>query len=277
MDAARAIDLCRTARNGSWGVLSAAYVRADGSPGVDARSHGLLSSFGSNVAPREGGRMLALSSGTARAVGDPGFMPAQGSEIGTQSAPPPGFPVSSPSCGPVQPGSTTALDPAGLQVTLRAPTNATSFAVDYIFYTYEYPEFVCDVFNDFFVILQSPAPAGSQFGNIAFDNLGNPVSVNNGYLEVCAPRTVAGKTYACPQGTTMLAGTGFDTDFEGVSHAATGWLTTQSPVQPGAEMTLRFAVWDAGDEALTSTVLVDNFRWHADAAPETPVTQPVPK
>jgi hypothetical protein len=54
LDAARALGLCRGASDTSWGVVSASYVTADGSPGMDARGHGLLRGFGSNVGPRAG-------------------------------------------------------------------------------------------------------------------------------------------------------------------------------------------------------------------------------
>jgi hypothetical protein len=189
--------------------------------------------------------------------------------------------MNSPSCSQAIHPGTTAFDPAALQITLRVPSNASSYQVDFNFYTFEFPEFVCDAYNDFFVLLQSPAPATSQFGNVAFDNLGNPVSVNNGYLEVCSPQTAGGKSFDCPQGPALLSGTGFDTDEFGGSRAATGWLMTHSPVQPGSEVTLRFAVWDTGDPGLTSTVLVDNFRWVVTDAPSDPppdpVTTPVPK
>ena len=39
---------------------------------------------------------------------------------------------------------------------------------------------------------------------------------------------------------------------------------------PGEALTLRLAIWDAGDELLDSTVLIDNFRW--DAKPGSTVT-----
>ena len=88
--------------------------------------------------------------------------------------------------------------------------------------------------------------------------------------------TIEGKQFDCPLGTAELEGTGFVEVFEGdvLSHAATGWLETLSPIVPGETFTLRFAVWDAGDGVLDSTVLLDGFRWvtAAGGIPETPVT-----
>ena len=94
--------------------------------------------------------------------------------------------------------------------------------------------------------------AASIDGNISFDAMGNPVSVNIAFFDVCS---------GCALGTSELQGTGFDTwDDAG----ATSWLTTTSPIEGGTEFTIRFAIWDTGDAAWDSTVLIDNFRWIAD-------------
>ena len=42
--AAHAIGICRMAQGSSWGLVSAKYVKADGSPGMNDISHGLLPS-----------------------------------------------------------------------------------------------------------------------------------------------------------------------------------------------------------------------------------------
>src|SRR5690606_27485467 len=141
-----------------------------------------------------------------------------------------------------------ANDPAALEIELRVPTNAKSLSFLFNFYTREFPTYICRAYNDFFVALQSPAPANSQHGNISFDTMKNAVSVNNGFLEVCTPQTANGKTFACNLGTTELDGTGYE------GAAATGWLETVSPVEPGSTITLRFAVWDAADHILSSSV-----------------------
>ena len=53
-------------------------------------------------------------------------------------------------------------------------------------------------------------------------------------------------------------------------------LQTTSPVNGGDQFTIRFAIWDTGDEALDSTVLVDNFQWKAEpvGVGTTPVDNP---
>ena len=251
-DGACAIDLCQTTTGASsaWGLLAASYVRANGTPASPGQTVGLLSDFGPNVAPLVGNRLLALSSGFARLPSQPG---ACGSEsctlLGTGSAPS-GFPQTPDGC----PSSADIFDDVGLEISVRAPTNASAFAVRFSFYAFDYPEWVCTSYNDQFVILVDPAPAGSWNGNVAADANGNPVSVNGVYFAFCA---------GCSSGTYALEGTGFDIwDDTGVDDAgATGWLHAQVPVDPGQEYSIRFAIWDTGDIDGDATVVIDAFEW----------------
>ena len=65
-------------------------------------------------------------------------------------------------------------------------------------------------------------------------------------------------------GTGELAGTGFDVWHTGTGPAgATKWLETHAPVKPGSIITIRFAMWDAGNALFDSTTLIDNFKWIA--------------
>jgi hypothetical protein len=112
-----------------------------------------------------------------------------------------------------------------------------------------------------------------SFGkNICRDNLGNPINVNSGFFEVCTPGTSkSGTKYACPKGITELAGTGYWNDASPLDFGATSWLQTKSPVVPGETITIQFMIWDTGDHALDSTVLLDNWKWDVNATtgPET--------
>lgn len=274
---ARSIGLCRladpnaTGKARTWGVLSAQYVKVDGTPGMNQMSHGVLPAFGvANV--QQGKTMLALSSGTARAPGQPGYQSSQGAIMGTNGNPPAGYPKESPAC----PGVTTGavFDPAALEVIVRVPTNANSLSFNLNFYTFEFPEYICSKFNDFYVTLMTPTPPGLPDANISFDQDGNPISVNNSLLQVCSPQTAGGKAFACPLGPGLLQNTGFTGPLIG-EHAATGWLATRAPVEPGSDITLRFAIWDSGDGVLDSLVLVDNFQWSVEPAAGS-VTEPVP-
>ena len=272
MMAASAMGLCKRAQGGSWGLVAARYVKVDGTPGMDARSHGLLPNFGP-VQPREGTRLLALSSGTARNPFDPGYFPVSGAPMGTQSPTPSGFPGTFTNCDNNVVGMAQAFDPAALEIDVRPPRNASGFAFDLNFYTYEFPEYLCTEFNDYYVTLMDPPVAGNLNGNISFDINGDPISVNAGFVNVCSPGFYEGRNFACPQGPGELNGTGFE------GHAASGWLTTTAPIALNGDgtFTLRFAIWDAGDPVLDSTVLIDNFRWVEGDIPDAPVTEPVPR
>jgi len=288
IDGARAIELCKM--SGSvleWGVVTAAWVMADGSlPPAGFESsfhlgHGLLTAFGPNNSVRRGARLLALSSGTARQPDDPGYQSVNGFPKGYQGQHPEGFPKESPAC----PGSFTGEpnDVVALEARVRVPLNAHGFSFDFNFFTYEWPGFICSQYNDFFVALLSPKPMGQTDGNVSFDSQGNPVSVNNAFLEVCGcpenppfPCQAGGKSFPCSLGNVGLIGTGFGFDSGGGDHAATDWLKTQAPVIPGSEITMRWAVYDSGDGALDSTTLIDNWQWIAKPGTVV-ITDPIPK
>ena len=271
-DGARAMGLCKQAdENGvgadkKWGVVSARYVKPDGTAESNTLSHGLLDSFGVNK-PQDGDRVLALSSGTARAPNQAGYKGVSGYQKNYTSGTPAGYPKESAACPAVKTGQ--ANDGAGLEVKIRVPTNAKSFSFQENFFTYEFPTFICSTFNDFYVAMLSPIPMGLMDGNIAFDQANNPISVNNSLLQVCTPQTAGKKPFACPLGASSLSGTGFE------SHAATGWLQTQAPVKAGDIITLLFTIWDSGDGVLDSSVLIDKFEWSVDPATSTSTT-PVP-
>ena len=275
MNGAQALDLCKIQQGAAWGVKSADYVTADGQPLTNydpqGLGHGLLGKFGSNVKPQEGQRMLVLSSGAARTPSDPGYQDVQGYDKYYMTGSPPGYPKDSPACPGVSTGE--PHDSAGLRVVIKTPTNAKSLKFNLDFYTFEFPNFICSEFNDFFVAMMTPKPAGQPDGNISFDSKGNTISVNAGFLQVCTPQQASnGQPFACALGTSQLQGTGFDQD---TNSAATGWLQTTSPVpKPGDDITLLFAIWDSGDGILDSTVLLDNFSF--DVTPAKTETQPLP-
>lgn len=272
-DALTALDLCRAQNGDSWGVVGVEYLKADQSPGMNDVSHGLLPKFGA-ATPRAGSSFLALSSGTARDKSQQGYQDPMGDlfgvDMGTTSGTPGGYPVASPSCPSAPNPSKVANDPAALRLRIKVPTNANAIRFDFMFYTYEFPDYICSEFNDFFVALMDPAPEGAISGNVSFDNQGNPVSVNNGYLEVCQAQNAGGKNFDCPQGTGLLQGTGYEPG------ASTGWLQTIAPVPPAQEVTLMFAIWDAGDHVLNSTAIIDNITFDVTDS-SVPVTEPPPK
>ncbi|UJR81423.1 choice-of-anchor L domain-containing protein [Sandaracinus amylolyticus] len=273
-DGARAVGLCHftTETTREWGVLSARWTRADGTgTPLDPRQHGLMPQFGVLTA-RGGGTMLALSSGAARAPSQPGFTSGC-DEYGLDQggAWPAGLERTSPACPGVTGGD--VYDPIALEVRLRVPTNAAGLQFESNFFTYEYPYYICSEYNDFFVVLMEPRPGGSRDGNIVFDAAGNKVSVNSTLLRACTPGTHGGRTFACDLGTESLADTSYDDSADcgqnpdlpvpprGPIGASTGWLRTQVQVEGGSIITLRFAIWDAGDPDLDSLTLIDSFTW----------------
>jgi hypothetical protein len=294
MKAARAVDLCKLSTGPKdWGLVEAKWVLADGSEPLaeDLENfhlgHGLLPAFGANVKVRQGARLLALSSGTARQPDDPGYTEVGGFSKGYVCGNPAGFPKESPACPDTLTGA--PHDATGLELKLRAPSNAHGFSFDFDFFTYEWPTFICSSYNDFFVALLSPFPKGQTDGNVSFDSQGNPVSVNNAFVEVCGcagnpPKPcLAGtppgqKSFTCALGNVDLIGTGFGFDSDSLSqdHGSTGWLQTKAPIEPGAEITLRWAVYDSKDGILDTTTLVDHWQWIATAG-ITVGTTPIPK
>lgn len=261
MNGAKAIELCQPATAGdkTWGVLEAKYVRANGtvfSPGFQV---GIQPGFGPNVKPQGGKRLLAISSGRARTPGQDGSCGSFTCLNKMGGTAPPGFPQSVPGC----PGDTDINDDVALDVKLRSPKNATGYSFNFFFYSFEYPEFVCTSWNDQFIALVTPPPMGSVKGNISFDSMTNPVSVNIAFFSVCS---------GCALGTSALQGTGFDTWNDA---GGTSWLKTQAPIKGGDEVSIRFAIWDTGDQSYDSTALIDNFQWIANGGTVAVVTDPI--
>lgn len=286
MNAARAIDLCQQAgMNGvSHGVVSAAYVRANGAASTSTLGNGLLQDFGT-VAPQSGEAMLGLSSGNARDATDANFCGTQTCNHTSAGTPPAGFPQDVPGCT----GGTNINDDVALEVQLHSPTNATGYSFDFAFMSYEFPEWVCTTFNDQFIALVDPAPMGAINGNISFDSLSNPVSVNIALFDNCDPSGIgsfaqfcssgcpAPPNPYCPLGPGFMNGTGFN-ETPSADAGSTGWLVTTAPVGPDEDVTIRFAIWDTGDSALDSTVLIDNFQWIGNSGDPVDVgTTPIPK
>lgn len=264
-DGAKAIDLCQVATpaDKKWGVIEAAYVRANGSNATPPNplQYGLLDNFGPNVNVQRGAKMLGVSSGHARIPGQAGACGSLTCYSNQDGTPPPaGFPQDVVNCS----GSTNINDDVALQLKIRSPKNATGYKFNFKFYSFEYPEWVCTSFNDQYISLVDPPPMGSINGNVSFDKQNNPVSVNVAFFDVCP---------GCALGDAELAGNGYDTwDDAG----GTGWLQTQAPVTGGDELTIRFAIWDTGDAAWDSTALVDNFQWIANGGTVAVGTEPIP-
>jgi hypothetical protein len=282
---ARAIDLCKEQVGSSWGVISAAYVRANGTPTSGSAAVGILDNFGPNVAVQKGQRMLAISSGHSRIPGQPDVGTSNSTPTNGPGVAPAGFPQNVPNCE-VDSGIN---DDIGLELRLRAPTNATGYKFRFKFYSFEYAEYVCTPYNDQFIAVVDPPPMGANNGNISFDSANNPVSVNIAFFDVCDPAATDFALYCtsgncpaqpnpyCPAGTGELQGNGFlDAYGSFEDGGATLWLETQAPIGPAEEFSIRFAIFDTSDPAYDSTTLIDSFEWIANGGTVSVGTDEVP-
>jgi hypothetical protein len=290
-DFAKAMGICATASKDGYGVVSAQFTRGFKSlGGVNADQHGVLPKFGDVLKPREGKKLAVLSTGYAQEFNGAAGRRFGGETLGSadetskdwdgSGALPPGFPKAANGCAQ----SDEIHDAIGIELTLKAPKNASGVRFDLNFFSSEWPAYICSSFNDGFIAyLSAKGFNGGTADNISFDAMKNAVSVNNGFFDRCTPSVDIGcapgakrATSQCPGGANELRGTGFGVDGKwcevyqllgtggaktSTNGGATGWLTSSAPVLPGEEFTLHFIIWDTGDGALDSSVLLDNFKW----------------
>jgi hypothetical protein len=170
-----------------------------------------------------------------------------------------------------QPDGADVHDLTQFHVRLKVPGNATGFSFDFIFFSVEYPEFVCSQFNDTFyaLVIGDPLLNGGARTNISFDEVGNEITINNGFFEYPPywSADITGTAYETPSGwvscntnPTYPNCTPPD-PCPGYIGSTTGWLRTTSPATPGQEIELIFSIHDEGDGILDSAVVLDNFRW----------------
>ncbi len=271
MDAAKAIELCKVASGPKdWGVVTAKFTGADGSAAGITDQVGVMPKFGNVISARGGDSLFVLASGKARTVGQAGACGTCSCGTGVQGTPPTGFPQDN-GCGTAD----VIYDDRALELEIRAPSNAVGYGFDFRFFTFEYPDYVCSYVNDQFIALVNPPPTGSLNGNIAFDNMSNPVSVNIAFFDVC---NVPGDP--CNANAAEMGNTGFDVwncGFNDGYAGGTSWLHTVAPVTGGQTFTIRFAIWDTGDSLLNSTSIIDNWVWVANGGTVTVGTNPVPQ
>lgn len=138
-----------------------------------------------------------------------------------------------------------ANDYTELRFVLQVPPDVTSFSYDFAFFSVEYPDYYQSAFNDMYIgWLESE----KWTGNISFDQQGNPISLNAGFLDFKDDAS-GGNPIPQFQGTCMR------------QHAGTNWLTTTAGVTPGETITVVFAIMDISDSILDSYVFLDNFKW----------------
>jgi hypothetical protein len=249
----------------------------------------IITAFGTNNVndtlnrPSEGQKMVHLATGQANTNAhdqgtsfDGAFAGGDGVGqcISVAHPAPKGAPANN--CGEADPQA--VCDATELRLTLKVPQNAQSFSFNFQFLSSEYKFFRCSQFDDTFLALLTSQALGAE-QNISFDNGGNVVSVNNGFFDICFDdnqNVNGGPPNDCSiDPVATLAGTGYNVNggAQSDSAGATVQLTTTSPVVPGETITLRFIIFDEGDDILDSSVLIDNFLWQATPAAG-PVTIP---
>ncbi|HWB81237.1 MAG TPA: choice-of-anchor L domain-containing protein [Nannocystaceae bacterium] len=148
----------------------------------------------------------------------------------------------------------SANDYTEVRIHGAVPATVTSLSYSFAFFSAEYPFYYGGEFNDMFVgWLESEA----WTGNISFDDAGNPVSLNAGFLDY---KDDGG-------GRPEFAGTCM------ARHAGTGWLTSVAPVVAGEEITLVLAIFDLSDSLIDSYAFLDGFAWGCEGA-DGPGTMP---
>ncbi|MCA9711047.1 MAG: choice-of-anchor L domain-containing protein [Myxococcales bacterium] len=230
--------------------------------------------------PREGNKMVILSSGNAEDLTMPGLFASTGIDFLGSPLPPPIQTnavsatqdcVDNPALVGTGDCSNTiedqwlqgdgSYDYGEMRLTVQVPFGTPGLSYDFAMFSTEYPDFYQTVFNDMYIAwLESE----QWTGNISFDDMGHPISLNAGFLDY----KDAPNPYDCPapcqapelQGTAM----------EG--HAGTRWLTTTAGVTPGETIEVVLGVFDLSDSILDTVVILDNFQWGCEGGP--PVTIP---
>jgi hypothetical protein len=185
-------------------------------------------------------------------------------------------------------GGPAVYDLATFSLELVPPPGARGIEFQFMFLSAEWPEYLCQEFNDtFLALLESGATASGRPTNISFDGNGNEVSVNIGFFEGPADWTVdisdtpfglqppppiinlpfpGLQADACPsrlfRGGCSLpeyCDDGSDLNYIG---SGTGWLRSAAPIDPTDEtIRLTFTIHDEADSVYDSLVLLEGFRW----------------
>lgn len=132
--------------------------------------------------------------------------------------------------------------------------DANGYSFMFAMFSAEFPEWVDTPFNDIFVVWQDSI---DYTGNITFID-GQPLTVTalwpidyQGECELLDPK--------CAGGDEHLEGTGYRSD-----GGATGWYLASGGVQPGETFRLAFAILDMGDSTYDTTAIVDAWQWDCE-------------
>ena len=147
-------------------------------------------------------------------------------------------------------GGSAANDLVWFQFSSQVPGGTHGFAVDFAYFSEEFPEWVGTQYNDMFVVWSN---SETYTGNLCFVD-DQPCTV-----------TALWPTQYQNNNPPELASTGFPYD------GATGWFQIKGSAEPLELLQLTFAVFDMGDHVYDTLVLVDNFSWDCEGCTPTEV------
>ncbi len=144
-------------------------------------------------------------------------------------------------------GDSEANDLLWFQFEVPVPGGTYGFQFDFAYFSAEFPEFVNDTYNDMFAVWSD---SESYTGNLCF--------VND---QPCTVTALWPTQFAT--GDDVLEGTMFD-NLGFTEGEATGWFEAKGSTVPNELLQLTFAVFDMGDTAYDTIVLIDNFQWDCE-------------
>ena len=153
-------------------------------------------------------------------------------------------------------GQMEAHDVLYFQFDLTVPKGTYGYIFDFAYFSAEYPEWVGTAFNDMAIVWST---SETYVGNVTFiyddNNNPQPLTVTalaeNGLMKYNASSL-------------QLAGTGYDQNGPNCHGGGSGWATVKGSVAPQETFTLAWTVFDKGDTALDTALIVDNFRWECE-------------
>lgn len=179
---------------------------------------------------------LLLTTGAADLADDPNNTGSSGRNLG----------------GPSQRGNSD-FDVTILKIDLEVPSGANCLlGIDFRFLSEEYPEWVGSSYNDAFIVELDESTwttSGSNViapRNFAYDPAGKPITINSTGVTSMTKEHATGTTY----------------------DGATPLLRAATPITPGKH-SLFLSIFDQGDHAFDSAVMVDNLRVGRVATPAT--------
>jgi len=143
----------------------------------------------------------------------------------------------------------------------QTPGGVKGYAIDFAFFSSEWPSWYNTQYNDLFVAWQVHEDFTGNISTIG-DLPTTITALHPHWTDVmgggnsCANYGSNGPGYSCDE--PQMDGTGFE------NHAATTWVRINQPVTENTELELYLFLADMGDTSLASAVILDRFRFNCD-------------